>query len=301
MALSVAPVSGSELGEACRLLAALRPPGDRVRAAERYRALFESHELDPAGLFIARAGTALRGAMLVQPMPGALGLAWPPVVANRRNRSTIEDRLVAAASQWLQAQGVKVCQAFAGELEVDSLAALVRGGFRRTTRLLDFECPLERAEDLPGELAFIPLASENRTVFRDTLLASFAGSLDCPEIVGSRSEAELLHSYGMDAAGPREWFRVDRGHEPIGVVLLEAAAVSRFELTYVGIVPDYRGRGLGRELIRFAQQHARNRGATHLDLSVDERNHPALGLYRAQGFQASGARLVFLAHWPASS
>src|SRR6185312_15918186 len=93
----VAPISAAELPDACRLLARMRPLPDRDRAAERYCELFSSGELDPAGLFVARSGAAIRGAMVAQTMSGALGLTWLPVVPVRRNRPAIEDVLVAAA------------------------------------------------------------------------------------------------------------------------------------------------------------------------------------------------------------
>jgi ribosomal protein S18 acetylase RimI-like enzyme len=49
--------------------------------------------------------------------------------------------------------------------------------------------------------------------------------------------------------------------------------------------------------VRFALHSARNAGRTALALSVDARNLPARRLYEALGFQASGARSVFLADW----
>lgn len=288
---------------ACRRLVAMRLPADRDRAAERYRELFATGELDPGGLFVARAahGT-IRGAMLVQVMPGALGLAWPPTVERGRGRDAIEDALVSGSAAWLRSRGVKVCQAFAREEERESFASLERGGFRSLTKLLELRRNLEDIQTRPSRMQFEPIGDANRTAFVAALLASFEGSLDCPEVGGSRTEAELLASYTESSAQSTLWFLAKLDGEPAGVVLLEEPSEPGVcELTYVGIAPRFRRRGLGAELVRFALQTARNTGHHSLHLSVDERNLPARRLYETLGFQASGERCVFLANWSSVS
>ena len=135
MRFTVQSARSNDLGVAFRMLAAFRPLSERDRAAERYRELFASGELDPAGLFVARdeAG-AIRGAILVQVMPGALGLTWPPVT-DRRNRAAIEDALVGGACDWLRSRGVKVCQAFASQLERDCMRIVRMADVERTSGL----------------------------------------------------------------------------------------------------------------------------------------------------------------------
>jgi mycothiol synthase len=303
MRFSVSPVSGNELGAACRLLAGLRPPGDRAAAAERYRGLFSSKELDVAGLFVARdEEQVLRGAIVVQTMPGALGLAWPPVTANRRSRPVIEDMLVEQACRWLQSRSVKVCQAFAGEVEREGMSALERHGFRRVTELVDFRSEISSAPEPASDLAFERVDAVNRSRFEAMLLETFEGSLDCPEATGARTDAELLESYGASTARRVHWFLVHRRDQPIGVVLLDRSdGGPSIELTYLGLAPIFRGFGLGGELVKFALLCARKAGAKSMVLSVDARNHPALRLYQTHGFEASGSRHVFLADLPAIS
>jgi hypothetical protein len=146
-------------------------------------------------------------------------------------------------------------------------------------------------------LSFETLGPANRNAFASLLLETFEGSLDCPEVTGSRSDAELLASY-TETEEPREhWFLARHESHRIGVVLLEDSH-DDFELTYIGVAPIFRGRGFGSELVKFALSLAKKMGSRRVVLSVDERNEPALRLYRMQGFQASGAREVFLAHAP---
>lgn len=50
------------------------------------------------------------------------------------------------------------------------------------------------------------------------------------------------------------------------------------------VVPERRGRGLGRALLEAAMQHARERGAARIDLNTSETDVAARALYESAGF-----------------
>jgi GNAT superfamily N-acetyltransferase len=50
------------------------------------------------------------------------------------------------------------------------------------------------------------------------------------------------------------------------------------------VVPERRGRGLGRALLEAAMQHARERGAARIELNTSETDVAARGLYESTGF-----------------
>jgi len=50
------------------------------------------------------------------------------------------------------------------------------------------------------------------------------------------------------------------------------------------VVPERRGEGLGRALLEAVMEAARERGATHIDLTTSEADTEALGLYQSAGF-----------------
>jgi mycothiol synthase len=58
----------------------------------------------------------------------------------------------------------------------------------------------------------------------------------------------------------------------------------RGEVAIVGLLPDWRGRGLGRQLLRWGVGYLRSVGLTEIELSVEARNARALELYRQEGF-----------------
>jgi mycothiol synthase len=61
----------------------------------------------------------------------------------------------------------------------------------------------------------------------------------------------------------------------------------------VGVLPEWRGRGLGRELLRWGVADLRRRGAGRIQLAVEAENDLALGLYRRTGFEP----VVEWPHW----
>ncbi len=61
----------------------------------------------------------------------------------------------------------------------------------------------------------------------------------------------------------------------------------------IGVLPAWRGRGLGRQLLRWGVALARERGAERIELSVETLNEHALELYRREGFEMT----VEWPHW----
>lgn len=58
----------------------------------------------------------------------------------------------------------------------------------------------------------------------------------------------------------------------------------------MGIVPDYRGRGLGLRLINAALAQARKIGFVRIELSVHSDNARAISLYEKVGFVTEGVQ-----------
>ena len=65
------------------------------------------------------------------------------------------------------------------------------------------------------------------------------------------------------------------------------------EIGLVGVLPAWRGRGLGRELVRWGVTELRRRGAAGIELSVEAENERATDLYRRHGFEPT----VEWPHW----
>ena len=75
----------------------------------------------------------------------------------------------------------------------------------------------------------------------------------------------------------------------------------QFELVYVGVRPESRGRGLGLIATRHAQLAARSAKRAKLSLAVDATNEPAVRIYHTAGFEVWDRRSVFLKELKAES
>jgi GNAT superfamily N-acetyltransferase len=304
MQITVTPVAPDGLSAACRVLTAHLWGLERDLLAQRYRDIFTSRQLDPAGLFVAqdKSGVVL-GAMIVQSLTGALGLAWPPRAEQGRNRLAVETALVTGCCHLLRERGVKICQSFAPAAEREEMVSLVQHQFQRVTEVVHLHRQTPSGTNVSPvtqPFTFHPFVPDDRKVFTTTLLATYRSSLDCPELTGDRTPEELLEGFvNPHAKSTPCWNLVHHAGQPIGVVLLDAGAEpGTWELNYLGLVPTARGRGWGDLLVRFAVGQSAKAGATRLTLSVDARNRPALRLYERHGFQEYDRRDVYLASWP---
>src|SRR5207237_1563992 len=131
------------------------------------------------------------------------------------------------------------------------------------------------------------------------LLRTYEGTQDCPEITGVRTAEEIIAGHRAQGKhDPRRWWVALAGGRPVGVLLLcEVPEWAAWDVAYVGVVPEARGRGYGRELMHRAVAEARADGVARLTLSVDVRNRRAWELYKGLGFEPHDRREGFLAIW----
>ncbi len=275
-----------ELLPACRLLFTAthaEHSRDRLLADGRASALFVARDADGR----------LRAAALVEALPGAMGVAWAP----RGDSRDAIDAVTVAACAWLRERGVKVCQAFAAASEREEMAPLERCGFRHATQLVFLRRDLSPECESTRLLSFATARPPFSEEFAATLLATHAGTLDCPELNATRTPAEILA--GFTSSPAVEWHLACLSGERVGVVVLEYAKdYGAADLTYLGVVPAARGRKLGAELLTFAVGEAVVARLLALNVSVDARNAPAMKLYARHGFVEYDRREVWLASWP---
>jgi len=91
---------------------------------------------------------------------------------------------------------------------------------------------------------------------------------------------------------PKSVYFAVRGGTPVGFVrgaLLE----SRGEVAVLGVVPEARGLGLGRALLRFGGRWLIEHGARRVTLYVDGENERALRLYRQEGYEVIRTRRLW--------
>jgi mycothiol synthase len=263
--------------------------------------LVHAGELDPNGVFVVR-GPDLVGALVCVPLRGAGGLLWPPFVREGPDRTRQEDQLVRSALIWLRARGAKLAQAILSSGEVPLAAPLERNGFRHVTRLDYLRHRLESVDspEPASRFSWRTYSQSDPQLFQQTLLRTYEGTQDCPELNGVRTVDEILD--GHKAQGlfhPDRWWLAQEEEDPVGVlVVTEITEWHGWDISYVGVVPEARRRGIGRLLTQLALGEARAAGASQVTLAVDARNRPAWNLYSHLGFELWDQREAYLLFFP---
>lgn len=65
----------------------------------------------------------------------------------------------------------------------------------------------------------------------------------------------------------------------------------------IAVIAEYRGQGIGRMLLRYIAEDAKQAGYVKITLEVREDNPLADGLYRSEGYQASNVNDEIIQHW----
>jgi ribosomal protein S18 acetylase RimI-like enzyme len=283
----------------------------RAPAASRPFLVAETHDelqksrsrspSDPPRLFVGRRQGRIVAALLAQRLTPRTAAVWPPEVAVRWRRADLAAAVIRAAVAAFDAAGVRLVQALVDAVaEPRAAADLERGGLPRVTDLAYLARDTSPAVSIPriaARMDWITYTASSHDLFADALESSYADSLDMPELDGVRSLDDLLILHR--AAGrfrPDRWLVGTVRGEPEArafLVLSEPPDRPAWEVSYLGLSPQARGRGLGRAAIAHAIDLARGH-ASRLELAVDVRNQPARRLYRATGFITFDRRAVHL-------
>ncbi len=88
-------------------------------------------------------------------------------------------------------------------------------------------------------------------------------------------------------------FVVDTGTELVGYIGLFGGRFKKILHSahiVIGIVNEYRGKGLGKALFEISEQWAKDVGISRLELTVVTANEPAVALYKKRGFETEGVK-----------
>lgn len=83
-------------------------------------------------------------------------------------------------------------------------------------------------------------------------------------------------------------FVAREGRQPVGYIALRRDAANRLMVEQVLVAPCHERRGIGRELLSYAEGFAISEGAPTLRLIVEESNVAARSFYRRRGFVPVG-------------
>jgi ribosomal protein S18 acetylase RimI-like enzyme len=102
---------------------------------------------------------------------------------------------------------------------------------------------------------------------------------------GLRSDEASFASHRTGIVDPRHWRLYQRdGHDVALALVNRMTDDGGFEIAYLGVVPEARGRALGAGVLADVLHRCSNERSGVIVLAVDESNSPARALYHRAGF-----------------
>jgi ribosomal protein S18 acetylase RimI-like enzyme len=129
-----------------------------------------------------------------------------------------------------------------------------------------------------------------------------ATALDSPAVLALWSEAEAHPSHTDDLESIRRL--IERDPDALIVAEVDHRLVGsviagwdgwRGSIYRLAVVPDHRRRGLGRQLVRRAEERLAGTGAVRCQAIVVEGDEHAVAFWRASGWEQQSERLRFVA------
>jgi ribosomal protein S18 acetylase RimI-like enzyme len=149
------------------------------------------------------------------------------------------------------------------------------------------------APSLPTGFTLEPVAGDEELLA--VLRATYEETLDCPGLADLRRDQDILD--GHRRGKPHDaglWSLLRQEGKAVGAALLNVSLDGdRIEVAYLGLAKSARGKGLGAVLLDGSLLKAAERPQRTITLAVDERNEPALRLYRSRGFRTTVRRRAF--------
>lgn len=248
-------------------------------------------------LWWARRGGQCVAAAMVLAKAGQMGTLFHCPASTEGIESEAVVTVVRAASYDALESGLSFVQSLQPSGQAAEVAVIASAGYELLAELIYMKLDLPAAP--PGsrdELTWRYYGQFTEAELAEVIGSTYEGSLDCPALNGVRDAADIIA--GHKAGGlfvPRAWWIVEHGDEPAGCVLVNDLLDSATaEVVYIGVVPAFRGKRLGRAMLRraAAQAHARTRSS--LRLAVDARNSYARRIYDSEGFRGTHRCLAYV-------
>jgi ribosomal protein S18 acetylase RimI-like enzyme len=306
MPLSIVTASTTALREAAlSLLFSPLPASQRDEQLASALDAARRHELSLDHLIVALDGDELVGAVLAVMRPGRAAFLWPPVARPGFGTDEVSTGLLESIAAHVDGEGALFTQCLLDPSDTRGRATLDGGGFPFVTDLILLSRPTgdagvetvkgveesKRPSD-PGCAASSTLLSvesystESHAAFARLVERTYEGTLDCPVLARLRGGDDSLEAHRATGRfAPNAWRLYRREGQEVGILLLaEHPDRDLWEVAYLGVTPDARGRGVGRAILRDALALAQRSGRSAIEIAVDAGNIPALRLYRDFGF-----------------
>ncbi|MDA1051705.1 MAG: GNAT family N-acetyltransferase [Planctomycetota bacterium] len=296
-AIKYVSISSAQRAEALVMLVSQEPTSERPGRIATIVTALRAGDVSASTLVGAERDERLTAVAWGQILPGKTVLLWPPRLAANESE-LVGDQLQRFLDSRLEAAAIRMAQAVLPDRGHRDAQRLERVGYRHVADLLYLVSQLDRVDAGRGEfdLDFVQYTPDERGRLGELVERTYINTLDIPALDGIREMHDILDGYEqIGEFSPDRWFFIQSNGADVGCLLLnDHPGQQQWELVYMGIVPERRGSGWGRQVTRFAQRLAKEAGRRRLILAVDASNDPAVSAYTKAGFFELLRRSVFL-------
>lgn len=262
------------------------------------RALYRDGKKRGSRLWWIRDQQKIRAVSLVAVSRGNVGFVYysPPSAPGVRRDSLVE--LVAELSAACLRDGLPMVQAFVDPERADEIAMLSEAGLEPAARLVEMrrELPARNVcSSMPAEgISFVDVRECGLDPLKQLIASTYEDSLDCPTLLGRRGMDEVIESHKHTGIFTPAWWKIIMvSGAAAGCFLLNrSSSETECRMVYIGVVPAFRARGIGKAMLAHAFRVAVSAGCRTMRLAVDADNSPALRLYSGVGFHQTSVRQV---------
>lgn len=297
MPMIVASVSPSRYAEALQLFFRDAPSHRRDEHLQWSLDRIATGEMKTDGLLGLYDGGSIVGCAFSQVFPDGYVSHWLPEVVG--DNSEGEDLLMQRSLRRSEHAGGRIHQVMLEPERRHRSPSLIRNGFVYLTRVLNLvrtRSTSRPAPVRPEPLGTVRLHAVEPRLFgtiQELIPRTHRDTLDCPELNGLQSPEEILAGYRISAPDPSLWRALECDSRFVGLTVVSRSPAA-LELNYLGVLPEYRRRGLAAVLLAELLDIAGMLGIETISANVDRRNLPARQLYESFGFEVAGMQEAFV-------
>lgn len=253
------------------------------------------------GLLIAVENGAIAGVVLYLMQSDKTAFLWPPMCAESvQNPAPVEDLLLAELTTRIRREQAWIGQCIIEPHEIEARQKLTRNGYPTVTELDFMNLDLTTDDSsclsasLNQELQSVEFSADSYSRFCRVVEATYVNTLDCPLLSDHRTVDQALASHQTSGQfDPTRWKLYVADGKDVGALLLsEYPEQCAWEVVYMGVIPEARGHGYGREILEAGIRDAMQQQTNGLFLAVDTKNHVAQNVYKDVGFEVVTTRAV---------
>jgi mycothiol synthase len=212
------------------------------------------------------------------------------IIHPHHRKKGIATELMGRTLRHAEASNLKVAQVCIPEANLPGKTLALRLGFKFIRHFYELALDLDnmRLPDIgPSEFVIRSLRPDEADKLTQIQNRSFAGSWG----FNPNTSDEIAYRINLSSCSPANIMMVYLKNQPIGYcwtrIFTEkgsATAGRKGEIHMLGVDPDYRGKGIGRDVLLAGLANLKRAGVSIVNLSADGEDPVARGLYESVGF-----------------